>query len=79
MKARFTDLGGTRLTGWPADFGELMADETEKWGKVVQRPTLRRSKGGLGPHSIICRQAGFACPVTDVVRTASARAECYRL
>jgi len=36
MKARFADLGGTVLPGSPADFGKLIADETEKWGKVVK-------------------------------------------
>jgi tripartite-type tricarboxylate transporter receptor subunit TctC len=36
MKARLADLGGTVLAGSPADFGNLIADETEKWGKVVK-------------------------------------------
>jgi tripartite-type tricarboxylate transporter receptor subunit TctC len=36
MKARLVDLGGTVLAGSPADFGKLIADETEKWGKVVK-------------------------------------------
>jgi tripartite-type tricarboxylate transporter receptor subunit TctC len=36
MKARFAGLGGTALTGSPADFGKLIADETEKWAKVVK-------------------------------------------
>jgi len=36
MKARLADLGGTVLPGTPADFGKLIADETEKWGKVVK-------------------------------------------
>jgi tripartite-type tricarboxylate transporter receptor subunit TctC len=35
-KARFADLGGTALPGSPADFGKLVADETEKWAKVVR-------------------------------------------
>ena len=35
-KARFADLGGAPLTGPPADFGKLIADETEKWAKVVK-------------------------------------------
>jgi hypothetical protein len=29
-------LGGTVLTGSPADFGKLLADETEKWARVVK-------------------------------------------
>src|SRR5439155_4831703 len=41
MKARFADLGGIPLTGPAADFGKLIADETEKWGKVVQFAGLK--------------------------------------
>ena len=36
MKARLADLGGTVLAGSPADFGKLIAEETEKWAKVVK-------------------------------------------
>ena len=36
MKARFAELGATVLAGSPADFGELIADETEKSRKVVK-------------------------------------------
>jgi len=36
MKARLADLGGTVLAGTADDFGKLIADETEKWGKVVK-------------------------------------------
>jgi tripartite-type tricarboxylate transporter receptor subunit TctC len=36
MKTRLADLGGTVLAGSPADFGKLIAEETEKWGKVVK-------------------------------------------
>jgi tripartite-type tricarboxylate transporter receptor subunit TctC len=36
MKARLADLGGTVLRGSPADFGKLIAEETEKWAKVVK-------------------------------------------
>jgi tripartite-type tricarboxylate transporter receptor subunit TctC len=36
LKARLADLGGTVLAGSPADFGKLIAEETEKWGKVVK-------------------------------------------
>ena len=36
IKARLADLGGTALVGSPAEFGKLIADETEKWGKVVK-------------------------------------------
>jgi tripartite-type tricarboxylate transporter receptor subunit TctC len=36
MKMRLAALGGTPLPGSPADFGKLIADETDKWGKVVR-------------------------------------------
>ena len=36
MKARLTDFGGTPLVCSPADFGKLIAEETEKWAKVVK-------------------------------------------
>jgi len=36
MKARLADLGGAVLAGSPADFGKLITEETEKWGKVVK-------------------------------------------
>jgi tripartite-type tricarboxylate transporter receptor subunit TctC len=36
IKARLADFGGTLLAGSPTDFGRLIADETEKWGKVVK-------------------------------------------
>jgi tripartite-type tricarboxylate transporter receptor subunit TctC len=36
LKARLADLGGVTIAGSPADFGKLIADETEKWSKVVR-------------------------------------------
>ena len=36
IKTLFADLGGTVLPGSPADFGKVIADETEKWGKVIR-------------------------------------------
>jgi tripartite-type tricarboxylate transporter receptor subunit TctC len=36
MKARFADTGSTALAGSPAEFGRFIAEETEKWGKVVK-------------------------------------------
>ena len=41
MKARLPTLGGTVLAGSPADFGRLIADETEKWGKVVKFASIK--------------------------------------
>jgi len=36
LKAKLEDLGGMLIAGSPADFGKLIADETEKWAKVVK-------------------------------------------
>jgi tripartite-type tricarboxylate transporter receptor subunit TctC len=36
IKARFAAQGGAVLAGSPADFGKLIAEETEKWGNVVK-------------------------------------------
>ena len=41
IKARLLDMGGMLLTGSPADFGKLIADETEKWGKVIREAGIR--------------------------------------
>jgi tripartite-type tricarboxylate transporter receptor subunit TctC len=41
IKARLADLGGTTLALSPADFGKLIASETEKWGKVVRAANIK--------------------------------------
>jgi tripartite-type tricarboxylate transporter receptor subunit TctC len=41
IKARLADLGVTVFSGSPADFGKLIADETEKWAKVVKFAGLK--------------------------------------
>jgi tripartite-type tricarboxylate transporter receptor subunit TctC len=41
IKARLVDLGGVALPGSPADFGKLIADETEKWGKVIRAANIK--------------------------------------
>ena len=41
MKARLADLGGTVLPGSPADFGKFIADETEKWAKVIRAADIK--------------------------------------
>ena len=41
LKARLTDLGSVLLPGPPARFGQLIADETEKWGKVIRFAGLK--------------------------------------
>jgi tripartite-type tricarboxylate transporter receptor subunit TctC len=41
MKARFNDLGGIGMAGSPADLGKLMAEETERWAKVIRAANIR--------------------------------------
>ena len=41
IKARFADLGGMTLPGSPSDFGKLIAEETEKWGKVIRAANIK--------------------------------------
>jgi tripartite-type tricarboxylate transporter receptor subunit TctC len=41
LRARFTDLGLTVLPGAPADFGRLIAAETQKWGKVIKSAGIK--------------------------------------
>jgi tripartite-type tricarboxylate transporter receptor subunit TctC len=41
MRARLADLGGTPLPGSPAQFGKLIAEETEKWGKVIRAANIK--------------------------------------
>jgi hypothetical protein len=36
VKARLADLGNTPLAGSPRDFGKLIADDTDKWAKVIR-------------------------------------------
>jgi tripartite-type tricarboxylate transporter receptor subunit TctC len=36
IKEQLVALGGTALTGSPAEFGKLIAEETEKWAKVIK-------------------------------------------
>jgi tripartite-type tricarboxylate transporter receptor subunit TctC len=41
VKARIADIGGIVLPGSPADFGKLIADETEKWAKVIRTANIK--------------------------------------
>jgi hypothetical protein len=41
MRAKFAEIGGEPLAGSPSEFGRLIAEETEKWGKVVKFTGLK--------------------------------------
>ena len=41
FKARLADSGGTPFPGSPAEFGNFIADDTEKWAKVIKFAGLR--------------------------------------
>ena len=41
VRARLPDLGIMVIAGSPADFGKFIADETDKWGKVVKFANIR--------------------------------------
>ena len=41
MKARFADLGGVPMPMTPAEFGKLIADEAEKWAKVIRKGNIK--------------------------------------
>ena len=41
IKARLADMGGMLLTGSPQDFGKLIVEETDKWGKVIRAAGIK--------------------------------------
>jgi hypothetical protein len=41
MRAKFAEIGGEPLAGSPSEFGRLIVEETEKWGKVVKFTGLK--------------------------------------
>ena len=56
LKARLADLGGTPFPGSPADFGKVIADETEKWGKVSgsQAPAEHKARVFTARREFVC-------------------------
>jgi hypothetical protein len=73
-KAQLADQGGTVLPGSPADFGKLIADETEKWGKVIRAANIkpvRRLETGRAPASLPWAEA-FGCLVDHQDRITAA-------
>jgi len=41
LKAQLADLGGMVLAGSSTDFGKLITEETEKWGKVIRAANIK--------------------------------------
>jgi len=41
MRTRFAELSSTAMPGSPADFGKFIAEETERWGKVIRTAGIR--------------------------------------
>jgi hypothetical protein len=41
LKARLADFGGAALPLSPADFGKFIAEETEKWSKVIRAANIK--------------------------------------
>jgi hypothetical protein len=41
MVERFADLGATPMPMTPAEFGKFIADETEKWAKVIRGANIK--------------------------------------
>jgi tripartite-type tricarboxylate transporter receptor subunit TctC len=41
LRSQLADLGGTPTPGSPADFGKLIANETEKWAKVIRAANIK--------------------------------------
>jgi tripartite-type tricarboxylate transporter receptor subunit TctC len=45
LRAHLTDLGNIPLKASPADFGKLIVEETEKWGKVIRAANIKPERG----------------------------------
>jgi tripartite-type tricarboxylate transporter receptor subunit TctC len=41
LKTRLAELGGVPMPMMPADFGKFIADETEKWAKVIRTANIK--------------------------------------
>jgi Tripartite tricarboxylate transporter family receptor len=71
IKERIADLGATVLVNSPADFGKLIAEDTEKWGKVVKFARIKadqnRRQCGL-PQTPCCTAPCFFAPRPEWVR-----------
>src|SRR5262249_30285495 len=52
IKARLADLGAAALAGSPADFGKLISEEAEQWGKVIRAANIKPGGGSLGRRGV---------------------------
>ena len=66
LKARFVEIGALLLGGTPAEFGKLIADETDKWGRSWNSPA---------PGGVSAKQRASGALTKDVVIAGSARDE----
>jgi tripartite-type tricarboxylate transporter receptor subunit TctC len=41
IKARYADMGATRFVASPAEFGKFMAEDAEKWAKVIRAANIK--------------------------------------
>jgi tripartite-type tricarboxylate transporter receptor subunit TctC len=79
IKARLADLGGGPLALSPAEFGKFIADETEKWGKVIRVANIKTTDPArpVGKYSVTpdrrkCRfMARMRCPAMSAQRPLS--------
>src|SRR5207244_11893262 len=57
INARFADLGYTPYASTPSDFGKLIADDTEKWGKVIRAANRSEEHTSelQSPDHLVCR------------------------
>jgi tripartite-type tricarboxylate transporter receptor subunit TctC len=46
MKSRFAAVGGVVMPGTSSDFGQIIRDDTEKWGKVIKAANISKIKLG---------------------------------
>jgi hypothetical protein len=60
IKARSTDLGGTPVGGSPAEFSKGIADQTEKWAKVIRTPNIKVGVTSSDEGSAVARFAPYA-------------------
>jgi tripartite-type tricarboxylate transporter receptor subunit TctC len=75
VKARLAELGSDALTGSPAEFGKLMADETEKWAKVIRTANIKIAGGRRTRQPLWDTSPGsYLCPA----RRPPARSSPYR-